>query len=76
VVVNPLNQGEGTVVLLGVGRVLVDGRSVLVSGSTPLTLSAGPHTLRTSIGKKALAIAVGGGEIAHIEIGEMILARK
>jgi hypothetical protein len=46
VVVNPLNRDDSTVVLHGVGVVLVDGRRVSVSGSAPLTLAAGPHTFR------------------------------
>ena len=76
VVANATRKGDGTVVLMGVGAVLVDGRRVSVSGSTPLTLSAGPHTFRSSNGRKTLALTVAGGEIANIEIAEMNLARR
>ncbi len=76
VVVNPLNRGDGTVVLHGVGAVLVDGRRVPVSGSAPLKLVAGPHTFHSLDGRKALAIDVRGGEVANIQIADLTLARR
>ncbi len=75
VVVNPLNRGDGTVVLHGVGAVLVDAHRVPVSGSAPLTLAAGPHTFRSVDGRKALAIEVRGGEVANIEAADLTLTQ-
>jgi hypothetical protein len=75
VVVNPLNRGDGTVVLHGVGAVLVDGRRVAVSGSAPLKVAAGPHRFRSVDGRKALAIEVRGGEVANIEAANLTLTQ-
>ena len=76
VVVNPLNGGDGTVVLHGVGAVLVDGRRVSVSGSIPLTLAAGRHIFRSADGRRALTSQVRGGEVTNIEIAEMTFAPR
>jgi Bacterial Ig-like domain (group 2) len=72
----PLNQGDGTILLLGTGSVQIDGRSVDVSGSMSLTLSAGAHTLRNATLRHTLAIVVGGGEAVSIEIPDMKVMRE
>jgi hypothetical protein len=75
VVVNPLNQGDGTVVLHGVGAVLVDGHRVSVSGSAPLTLAAGAHTFRSADGRKVLTTKVKEGEVANLEVVDLTLTQ-
>ena len=73
VVVNPLNRGDGTVVLHGVGAVLVDGRRVSALGSSPLTMAAGPHTFRSANGRKALTTEIREGEVTNIEVADLTL---
>jgi hypothetical protein len=76
VVVNPLNRGDGVVVLHGVGAVLVDGHRVSVSGSDPMTLAAGPHTFRSADGRKAFTTEVGAGEVTNLEIADLTLTLR
>jgi len=61
-------EGDGTVVLQGLGSVLVDGRETSVAGSISLPLSSGTHVFRTVNGRQTILILVGGGEAANIEV--------
>ena len=76
VVADPLSRGDGTVVLHGVGAVLVDGHRLSVSGSGPLTLAAGPHTFRSADGRKAFTAEVRGGEVTNIELADLTLTQR
>jgi len=76
VVVNPLNRGDGEVVVHGVGAVLVDGHRVSVSGSSPLALAAGLHTFRSADGRKAFTTEVRAAEVTNLEIADLTLTLR